>query len=420
MYRALRGTADILPEDQAYWRYVERVAASLFSRYGYQRIDTPILEDYGLFVRGVGKATDIVEKEMYSITDKGGDIIALRPEATASVCRAYLQHGMHNRSQPVRLYSVSAPMFRYSRPQAGRLRQFHQLNVEALGDADPAVDAEMVALSWHLFQELGLKGLSIQMNSIGDGACRPGYIGALKDYYSQHRDRVCRECRARLERNPLRLLDCKEEVCQPLIAGAPHSTDHLCEECQEHFRDLTRYLELMEVPTSLDHRLVRGLDYYTRTVFEVISAYEGAQNALAGGGRYDGLIEELGGKPTPGIGFAVGIERVILHLRGQEVEPPPLPSPRVLVAFVGKEAKAEAVKITSRLLRGGVAAILAPAGKSLKAQLRQAGTLRVPYVLILGEQELRRGIATLRDMGRGEQREIPREEVLKELASSGL
>ncbi len=418
MYRAIRGTTDILPESQAYWRYFEQVAVSLCHRYGYHRIETPILEDYGLFVRGVGEVTDIIEKEMYTITDKGGDIIALRPEATASVCRAYLEHGMHNQPQPVRLYSVSAPMFRYSRPQAGRLRQFHQLNVEALGDADPAVDAEVVGLSWHLFLELGLKGLSLQLNSIGDGKCRSDYLRALKDYYSQCRDQLCRECRTRLERNVLRLLDCKEEVCQPLIAGAPRSTDYLCGECEAHFRDLGRFLELMDVPFTLDHRLVRGLDYYTRTVFEIQTPSEGAQNALSGGGRYDGLIEELGGRPTPGVGFAVGIERVILHLKRQEVEPPPLPTPQVFVAFVGEEGKAEAVKITSRLVREGVSATLAPAGKSLKAQLRQAGTSGVPYVLILGEQELQKGVAILRDMEKGEQREIPRGKIVEELAAS--
>ncbi|MFQ5934356.1 MAG: histidine--tRNA ligase, partial [Dehalococcoidia bacterium] len=315
MYKALRGTADILPEEQPYWRHVEQVASSLCQRYGYGRIETPIIEDYGLFVRGVGEVTDIVEKEMYTITDKGGDVIALRPEETAATCRAYLEHGMHNQPQPVRLYSITAPMFRYSRPQAGRLRQFHHFNVEAIGDPDATVDAEVIAVSWQLFQELGLQGLSLLVNSIGDSRCRPGYLEALREYYSKERGRLCRDCKARLEKNVLRLLDCKEEGCQPLIASAPRSADYLCGDCEGHFRDLGRYLKLMEIPFTVDHRLVRGLDYYTRTVFEIQSADEGAQNALCGGGRYDGLMEELGGRPTPGVGFAGGREWVILHLK---------------------------------------------------------------------------------------------------------
>lgn len=415
MYKAIRGTADILPQDQPYWRYFEQVAVSVCHRYGYGRIDTPIIEDYGLFVRGVGEVTDIVEKEMYTITDKGGDVITLRPEETAAACRAYLEHGWHNQPQPVRLYTVNTPMFRYSRPQAGRLRQFHQLDVEAIGDPDPSVDAEIIGVSWQLFQELGLSNLSILLNSIGDGKCRPHYLEVLREYYSQHVDELCRECKGRLERNVLRLLDCKVESCQSLIDGAPKSTDYLCAECEAHYKDLTRFLDLMEVPYTLDHRLVRGLDYYTRTVYEVQTEEEGAQNALGGGGRYDGLIEELGGRPTPGVGFAIGIERVILNLKRQNVDPPAIPGPKVFVAFVGEEGKAEAVRLSTKLVREGVAATLAPAGKGLRAQLRQAGTMGVPYVVILGEQELERGVVVLRDMDKGEQREVARESVVEEL-----
>ncbi|MCH8090098.1 MAG: histidine--tRNA ligase [Chloroflexi bacterium] len=413
--QALRGMVDILPEEQGYWRYVREATVSVCEGYGYGQIDTPILEDYSLFSRGVGEVTDIVEKEMYTITDKGGDTIALRPEATAAVCRAYLEHGLHNKPQPVRLYSVGMPMFRYARPQAGRLRQFHQINVEAIGDADATIDAEVVALCWQLFRKLGLKGLSLQLNSIGDPKCRPGYVEALRSYYSQQEGRLCRECKSRLERNPLRLLDCKVPGCQPLIEGAPRSADYLCEECQAHFQALTRYLGLMEVPFTREHRLVRGLDYYTRTVFEVQTSEEGQQNALGGGGRYDGLIEELGGRPTPGVGFAVGMERVILNLKRQGIEPPASPGTRVFVAYVGQEAKAQAVGLVSRLVRSGVSAMLGPAGKSLKAQLRQAGSMGVPYVLILGDQELEKGVVVLRDMTRREQREVGLEEVIEQI-----
>ena len=420
MYKAVRGTADILPRDQAYWRYFEQSAVSLCHRYGYGRIDTPIIENYGLFVRGVGEVTDIVEKEMYTITDKGGDILTLRPEETAAACRAYLEHGLHNQPQPVRLYSVAAPMFRYSRPQVGRLRQFHQLNVEAIGDPNPTVDAEVIGVSWRLFQELGLKDLSILLNSIGDEKCRPKYLQALKEYYSRHVDELCRECKGRLERNALRLLDCKVESCQPLIDGAPRSVEYLCDDCEDHFEELTKFLDMMEVPFTLDHRLVRGLDYYTRTVYEVRTEEERAQNALGGGGRYDGLIEELGGRPTPGVGFAIGIERVILSLKRQNIEPPPIPGPVVFVAYVGDGGKGEAIKLSATLVREGVGAQMAPAGKGLRAQLRQAGTTGVPYVVILGEQEMAKGVAVLRDMAQGEQREVPRESVVEELVKLKL
>ena len=411
-YRSIRGTEDILPDAQPRWRSVRDTMVSVCERYSYGQIDTPMFEDYNLFVRGVGEVTDIVEKEMYLIPDRSGsDTLALRPEATAAVCRAYLQHGLHSRPQPVRLYTVMAPMFRYSRPQSGRLRQFHQLNVEAIGDPDATVDAEILGLCWQVFVELGLKGLTLQLNSIGDPACRPGYVDALRSYYSGHLGEICRDCTGRLERAPLRLLDCKEERCQPLIEGAPRSRDHLCPDCESHFADLLGFLEGMGVPFTLDHRLVRGLDYYTRTVFEVQTAEEGAQNALGGGGRYDGLIEQLGGNPTPGVGFAMGIERIILNLERQAVEAPAPPTPSIFVAYVGEKARTRAVTLSAGLVKEGVTNILGPASKSLKAQLRQAGGMGVPYVAIIGEREAERGVVTLRDMSARTQEEVSADKV---------
>ena len=351
--------------------------------------------------------TDIVEKEMYLIPDRSGsDTLALRPEATAAVCRAYLQHGLHTRPQPIRLYTVMAPMFRYSRPQSGRLRQFHQLNVEAIGDPDATVDAEILGLCWQVFAELGLTGLRLQLNSIGDAACRPAYVQALKSYYGDRVEQLCRDCTARLDRAPLRLLDCKEVRCQPFIEGAPRSRDHLCNECEAHFADLVGFLEGMDVPFVLDHRLVRGLDYYTRTVFEVQTEAEGAQNALGGGGRYDGLIEEIGGRPTPGVGFAMGIERIILNLERQAVAAPEPRLPTVFVAYVGQKARERAVVLSAELVRKGVANVLGPASKSLKAQLRQAGGMGVPYVAIMGDDEAERGVVTLRNMSERTQVEV--------------
>ncbi len=406
-YRSVRGTEDILPDAQPRWRSVRDTMVSVCERYSYGQIDTPIFEDYNLFVRGVGEVTDIVEKEMYLIPDRSGsDTLALRPEATAAVCRAYLQHGLHTRPQPIRLYTVMAPMFRYSRPQSGRLRQFHQLNVEAIGDPDATVDAEILGLCWQVFAELGLTGLTLQLNSIGDAACRPAYVQALKSYYGERVEQLCRDCTARLDRAPLRLLDCKEERCQPFIEGAPRSRDLLCAECEAHFADLVGFLEAMDVPFVLDHRLVRGLDYYTRTVFEVQTEAEGGQNALGGGGRYDGLIEEIGGKPTPGVGFAMGIERIILNLEKQAVAAPEPQLPSVFVAYVGQKARERAVVLSAELVRAGVANVLGPASKSLKAQLRQAGGMGVPYVAIIGEDEAERGVVTLRNMSERTQEEV--------------
>lgn len=406
-----------MPQEQGYWRYVEEKAVSLCQRYSYQRIDTPIMEAYDLFIRTVGEETDIVQKEMYLLEDRGGGgRITLRPEATAAVCRAYLEHGMHNLPQPVRLYSLSAPMFRYSRPQAGRLRQFHQLNVEAIGDADAAVDAEVIELAWRFFQELGVTGLSLQFNSIGDGRCRPEHLRRLKEYYSRHRSRLCPDCKGRLERNVLRLLDCKNESCQALAEEAPRSTDYLCDECQDHFLSLRRYLDIMELPAQANPKLVRGLDYYTRTVFEVQSPQEGAQSALGGGGRYDGLIQELGGKPTPGVGFAVGIERVIRYLKSLEIPSAEAPRPTAFVAYVTEDAKDEAVRLTSQLRGASINAVLATGGRSLKAQLKQADSIGAPYTLILGDEEVRSGTVVLRDMAQSTQESIPRDQVVERLS----
>src|SRR3990172_4777162 len=307
-YKAPRGTLDILPQDQPYWDRVWQASARVCSLFGYQRIETPVFEDATLFTRGVGEVTDIVQKEMYVFQDRGGQEMALRPEGTAPVCRAYLEHGMHNQPQPVRLWYWT-PIFRYDRPQAGRYRQHHQFGVEAIGEADASLDAEVIELLWRVCEELGLAGLTLQLNSIGDPNCRPRYLEVLRDYYRDKLDRVCGDCRARFERNPLRLLDCKQPQCQPVIAGAPAITDYLCDDCAAHFAALRTYLEAAGISHELNPRLVRGLDYYTRTVFEIQPPEEGSQNSIGGGGRYDGLIEQLGGRPTPGGGFGSGRKR---------------------------------------------------------------------------------------------------------------
>ena len=413
-YKAPRGTTDLLPESQKHWRYIEAKAVELCRRYGYERLDTPVFEDSRLFVRSVGEDTDIVEKETYTFEDRGGDFLTLRPEGTAPVCRAYLEHGMHNLSQPVRLYYF-CPVFRYDRPQAGRYRQHHQFGAEALGDGDPSVDAEVIELAWGLMSALGLKSVSLLVNSIGDKVCRPGYLEALKGYYAGHISQLCRDCRVRIEKNPLRLLDCKQESCQPLGQDAPRSADHLCGECQEHWDQLLEYLKLIDIPYKVDHRLVRGLDYYTRTVFEIQPEQEGAQSTICGGGRYDGLVEQLEGKPTPGIGFATGMERLIINLKRDQVEVHGEPSPRYLVAGAGEGTRNAALEIASKMRRLGVGAVLSSGARSLRGQLRQANTLGVDYVVIVGDDELARGQVSLRDMVNGGQVDKPMEQFFQEL-----
>jgi histidyl-tRNA synthetase len=305
MFQTARGTQDILPEEQPYWRFLEKTIAEITHLYGYQRIDTPIFEDTGLFHRA-GEYTDLVQKEMYTFDDLGGNSLTLKPEGTPAVCRAYVQHGMQNLPQPVKLYYVS-PTFRYERPQAGRYRQHYQFGCEAIGDNDPALDAEVIDMAWRFYKSVGLAKISLQINSIGCKVCRPLYLESLKKYYRQYEANLCADCKNRLEKNPLRLLDCKQAACQGAAEKAPHGIDALCPDCQAHLEKLQRYLGLLGIPFQVNHRLVRGLDYYTRTVFEIQPEVEGGQSTIGGGGRYDGLIEEVGGKPTPGIGFATGI-----------------------------------------------------------------------------------------------------------------
>src|SRR5581483_1336510 len=306
VYQAPKGTQDVLPEQIAAWRLVESACHRAARAFGYGELRTPTFEDTRVFLKGVGEATDIAEKEMYTFEDKGGTSLTLRPEGTAAVVRAYLEHGLHNRPQPVKLYTLMTA-FRHDQPQAGRLREFHQWDAEAIGEADPLVDAELVMLLWRLLSDVGLRDLSVQLNSIGDAACRPEFIRALVAYFEAHLGELCPDCRRRLHTNPLRLLDCKNVTCQPVIAAAPRSIDYLCAACAARFARLRRYLDLVALPVTINPRLVRGLDYYTRTVFEVWPPRIGGQSTLGGGGRYDGLAELLGGRHTPGVGFAMGI-----------------------------------------------------------------------------------------------------------------
>lgn len=405
-YQSPRGTQDILPEDQLYWRYVQDKAASVAERYGYQRIDTPTFEDSRLFIRTVGEETDIVSKEMYTFADRGGSELTLRPEGTAPVCRAYLEHGMGSRPKPVKLFYL-ASIFRYDRPQAGRYREHHQFGFEVIGETDAAADAEVIDMAWRFYQELGLTTVPVQLNSIGCPQCRPAYISALEAYYAEQINTQCSDCRVRYAKNPLRLLDCKKPDCSAAAAGAPHSVDFLCPECSTHFGKLTALLLATDIPFEINNCLVRGLDYYRRTVFEIQPREEGAQATIGGGGRYDGLIEQLGGEPTPAIGFATGIERIILNLKRQNVTVKALPSPRFFVAWLGESAAATAFSLSADLRRNGIPLVQSLGNRSLKAQLRQASSTGARYAIIIGESELESRTVVLRDMATSEQRSLP-------------
>ena len=406
MYQAPRGTVDILPEEQVYWRYVEQKAAAICSLYGYERIDTPTFENTKLFARGIGDGTDIVEKEMYSFKDKGDNDITLRPEGTASICRAYIEHGMANLPQPVKLYYLTS-IFRYERPQAGRLREHHQFGYEAIGDADPVVDTEVIEMAWRFFQSLRLEKLSLLINSIGCKECRPNYLETLRKYYQRHSDNLCKDCRTRLERNTLRLLDCKQSNCRQFVNNAPKSIDYLCEDCGQHFNLLQKYLDKICLPYSVNHKLVRGLDYYTRTVFEIQPELEGGQSTIGGGGRYDNLISELEGKPTPAVGFATGIERIILNLKREGIAVPALYEPSVFIASMGDNARETAVKLSSDLRNAGIGVVQSTGPKSLKAQLRQANNLKMQYAVIIGDEEVASQTVVLKDMAGNSQENLP-------------
>ena len=415
MYKAPRGTVDILPADQRYWAHVQEHAAETCRLYGYHRLDTPVFEDYGLFARTDAQGTDLVEKEMYVFEDRSGQKLALRAEHTAPVCRAYLEHGMFNQAQPVRLYYIGSA-FRYERPQAGRYRQHHQFGCEAVGDPSASLDVEVIELALRFLGSLGLQDLTVVLNSIGCRECQPSYVEVLREYYKPLSAQVCDDCRVRMVKNPMRLLDCKEKSCRPIIDEAPHISDHLCPDCEAHFQEVKAQLAALGVGYALNHRLVRGLDYYTRTVFEIQPKREGGQSAIVGGGRYDGLIEAIGGKPTPGVGFAMGMERVILNLKEQELGVPGTTAPRVYLAHLGESARLSAVALGAQLRTAAVTVVASTGGKSLKAQLRHANSLGAQYTVILGEDEVRAGQAVVKTMADNTQETVARETLVEHVS----
>ena len=405
MINGPRGTKDILPDTVAQWTHVEKVIRELCARYGYHEIRTPIFEHTELFLRGIGETTDVVEKEMYTFTDRGERSLTLRPENTASVVRSYLQNKLYAADALVKLFYIGS-MFRYDRPQAGRYREFHQFGAEALGEASPAVDAEIIVLAVEFLRTLGLQELKLHLNSVGCPKCRPVYRERLQEFFRPHLEELCTDCRSRFERNPLRLLDCKNEHCHALAEDAPRITDCLCDECRTHFAEVQSYLTAAGVPFELDANLVRGLDYYTKTAFEVKYTPLGAQSAVAGGGRYDGLVEEVGGPPTPGIGFAVGFERVLLALEKQGLLPEEREAVDVFVVALGEAAQIPAFKLLHELRAAKLSAAMDFAGRSMKAQMKQANKKNARFVAILGEDEVKEASALLKDMKTSEQKKL--------------
>lgn len=410
-----RGTRDILPEEQRYFDFIFGMADAESRRSGFGRIETPIIEDASLFERSVGKETDIVEKEMYTFKDKSGNIIALRPEGTASVVRSFIQHGMQNLPKPLKFY-YSGPMFRYERPQAGRYRQLYQFGVEIIGDKKPIADLLTISLAWRICSNVGLGDLTLQINSIGCPNCRPRYKKELLNYVKENGKKLCSDCQKRSKKNPLRILDCKEASCQNIIEGAPIILNSLCKECHDHFRELLEYLDELEISYELNPKLVRGLDYYTKTVFEIWTKNDGGQNALGGGGRYDGLVELLGGKPTPAVGFALGVDRIVDILKSQKLEIPAASEKAdVFVAQLGDVAKKKCIRLMHDLHMEGVGAEGCIEKKGISDQLKMANKLKAPYTLLIGQKEAFDNTVIIKDMQSGNQEIYPREKVVREI-----
>ena len=399
-YRAPKGTSDMLPETGRAWEYLLRTAQDLFARYGYEPIYTPIFEHTEVFERGIGEATDIVGKEMYTFLDKGERSITLRPEGTASVVRSALEHNLTANGQGSKLY-YAGPMFRYERPQKGRMRQFWQIGLEALNMPEPSVDAEVIAVLMEFFRAVGVPrdNMRLLLNSMGDENCRPAYRDKVSDFITSRSDALCEECNRRAGTNPLRAFDCKNEACRTVMAEAPLLKDELCDECAAHYSAVKEYLDGLGITYDEDPKLVRGLDYYTRPVFEVqADAGLGSQNAIGGGGRYDRLMETYGGPPTPGLGFALGFERTLLAMQAAEAPVPSPPRAQVYVARVDACVAGEVFGVTSALREAGVAAEMDHQGRSLKAQFKQADRLGARFVVVLGPDEVERSEATVRDM----------------------
>lgn len=403
--KKIKGTEDVLPKDSYRWQFVEDVMRKESAAYGFKEIRTPVFEHTELFARGVGQTTDVVQKEMYTFDTKGGESVTLRPEGTAGAARAILEHGLVNDSLPIKAsYFVSC--YRYEKPQAGRLREFHQFGLECYGTQSPVADAELICAAQSIFDRLGIKQLRLEINSIGCPTCRAEYHKALKEYFYGYKDELCETCNSRLEKNPMRILDCKSPVCSKIAQGAPKITDYLCDECKEHFASVQKYLDAAGVEYMVNPTIVRGLDYYTKTVFEFVTDFIGAQGTVCGGGRYDGLIEELGGKHLPSLGFAMGIERLLMLMDKQGIEIPKPSTCDLYVAVMGESASLKSFEIIKAVRSCGLIAETDIVGRGLRAQMKYADKIGAKFSMVLGDNEIEQGKAVIKNMSSGEQTEI--------------
>lgn len=415
--KAPRGTKDVMPSESYKWQYLERVFKETCKDFGYSEIRTPIFEHTELFERGVGETTDVVQKEMYTFFDKGERSITLKPEGTSSTVRAFVENKIYTESQPTKVYYVT-PCFRYERPEAGRLRQFHQFGVEAFGSDEASLDVETMTLVATFFKKLGLKNIDLHINSIGCPKCRKDYNEKLREYLSSKIDSLCSTCDSRYEKNPMRILDCKNENCQSKTQDAPLMIDNLCEECEEHFGKVKTYLGLAEVEYVVDAKIVRGLDYYTKTAFEFISNDIGSQGTVSGGGRYDGLVSELGGPKTPSVGFGMGIERLILTLENNGIEIPKEDSIDLFIVSMGEEAEKLSFKLLSKLRLNGISADKDYLNRGIKAQFKYANKLNAKYTVVIGDTEIEKNVVALKDMESGEQKEVAIDDLINELGGT--
>lgn len=397
-----KGTKDVLPQESYKWHYIEGKVREIAKEFNLKEIRTPTFEHTELFLRGVGETTDVVNKEMYTFLDKGERSITLKPEGTAGVVRAYLENGLASLAMPLKMYYIT-PVFRYEKPQAGRLREHHQFGIEVYGSESAVTDAEVISIASSLFEKLNIKNLTLNINSIGCPTCRAEYNKALKEYYRPHLDEMCETCRERFDKNPLRILDCKEEKCKEINVNAPAITDYLCDECKAHFESLKEYLTAMNIPFVVNSRIVRGLDYYTRTVFEFVSNNIGSQGTVCGGGRYDGLVEQLGGKHTPCAGFGMGIERLLLLMDSVGIDIPENDGISVYFATFGENALKKALLYTSLLRKAGVSADFDHLNKSFKAQFKYANKINAKYVVSIGDDEINSGVLKVKNMQNGEE-----------------
>ena len=403
--KAIKGTKDVLPNESYKNQYIEATCLGVAENFGYKEMRTPVFEHTELFQRGVGDTTDVVQKEMYTFDDKGGRSITLRPEGTAGAARAFLENGLSNEALPQKIcYLISC--YRYEKPQAGRLREFHQFGIECFGATSPLADAEMISLAKQIFDELGVKDLHLELNSIGCPECRAEYHKALKEYFSQYKDKLCDTCNDRLERNPMRILDCKSPVCSEIAKGAPVVLDYLCDECKEHFEKVKSYLDAANIEYIVNPQIVRGLDYYTKTVFEFVSDAIGSQGTVCGGGRYDGLLEELGGQHTPSLGFAMGLERLQLVMEAQGCNFPEPSRPDLFIVAMGEKATLKAVEIAKDMRDEGFSVVYDLNGRSLRAQMKYADKLGAKFNVVIGDNEVENKVVTLKDMATGESSEI--------------